>query len=185
MGNLFFRKNDDLRFFVCLYFGSVAKNSAVDMIGFSPTPTLILRTCGLPTPMFRVALGLRRINFPTCSFVQANVPSGLAGRSFQPAIPSSDICQRIGALPGLKDLGITTNGLVLEKKLPALQAAGVNQLNVSLDTLVPEKFEFITRRKGLLTTYSMLAAEGCSSRASADSCSRARARRGRRTRTTR
>jgi cyclic pyranopterin phosphate synthase len=59
-----------------------------------------------------------------------------------------DICQRIGALPGLKDLGITTNGLVLEKKLPGLQAAGVNQLNVSLDTLVPEKFEFITRRKG-------------------------------------
>ena len=59
-----------------------------------------------------------------------------------------EICQRIGALPGLNDLGITTNGLVLEKKLPELQAAGVNQLNVSLDTLVPEKFEFITRRKG-------------------------------------
>jgi uncharacterized radical SAM superfamily Fe-S cluster-containing enzyme len=59
-----------------------------------------------------------------------------------------EICQRIGALPGLKDLGITTNGLVLEKKLADLQAAGVNQLNVSLDTLVPEKFEFITRRKG-------------------------------------
>ena len=59
-----------------------------------------------------------------------------------------EICQRIGALPGLNDLGITTNGLVLEKKLPELQAAGVNQLNVGLDTLVPEKFEFITRRKG-------------------------------------
>ena len=59
-----------------------------------------------------------------------------------------EICQRIGALPGLKDLGITTNGLVLEKKLPDLQAAGVNQLNVSLDTLISEKFEFITRRKG-------------------------------------
>jgi|EP01043_Picozoa_sp_COSAG02_P016795 uncharacterized radical SAM superfamily Fe-S cluster-containing enzyme len=69
-----------------------------------------------------------------------------------------DICQRIGALPGLKDLGITTNGLVLEKKLPALQAAGVNQLNVSLDTLVPEKFEFITRRKGFSRVVSAIEA---------------------------
>ena len=33
-------------------------------------------------------------------------------------------------------------------RIDMLQAAGVNQLNVSLDTLVPEKFEFITRRKG-------------------------------------
>jgi cyclic pyranopterin phosphate synthase len=29
-----------------------------------------------------------------------------------------------------------------------LQAAGLNQLNISLDTLVPAKFEFLTRRKG-------------------------------------
>lgn len=37
---------------------------------------------------------------------------------------------------------------MLQRKLPALQAAGVTLLNVSLDTLVPAKFEFITRRKG-------------------------------------
>ena len=34
------------------------------------------------------------------------------------------------------------------RKLKALQNAGLNALNISLDTLVPAKFEFITRRKG-------------------------------------
>ena len=58
------------------------------------------------------------------------------------------ICKEIGRLPGLKDLAITTNGLTLQRKLPALQAAGVTVFNISLDTLVPAKFEFITRRKG-------------------------------------
>lgn len=43
---------------------------------------------------------------------------------------------------------MTTNGLLLSRKLPALKAAGLDMLNISLDTLVPAKFEFITRRKG-------------------------------------
>lgn len=51
-------------------------------------------------------------------------------------------------LKGLKTLAMTTNGLLLSRKLPSLKAAGLNLLNVSLDTLVPAKFEFITRRKG-------------------------------------
>jgi cyclic pyranopterin phosphate synthase len=49
---------------------------------------------------------------------------------------------------GLKKIGITTNGITLSKKLPDLQAAGLDQINISLDTLVPAKFEFITRRRG-------------------------------------
>lgn len=51
-------------------------------------------------------------------------------------------------LNGVKTLAMTTNGLLLSRKLPALQEAGINLLNVSLDTLVSAKFEFITRRKG-------------------------------------
>ena len=43
---------------------------------------------------------------------------------------------------------MTTNGITLAKKLASLKTAGLNQLNISLDTLVPAKFEFITRRKG-------------------------------------
>lgn len=43
---------------------------------------------------------------------------------------------------------MTTNGLVLSKKLEKFQKAGLNALNISLDTLDPAKFIQITRRKG-------------------------------------
>ncbi|CAK8680214.1 unnamed protein product [Clavelina lepadiformis] len=48
----------------------------------------------------------------------------------------------------LKTIGITTNAIVLAKKLPALKEAGLDSINVSLDTLNPLRFELITRRKG-------------------------------------
>eukprot|EP00252_Welwitschia_mirabilis_P010343 TRINITY_DN23555_c0_g1_i1.p1 TRINITY_DN23555_c0_g1~~TRINITY_DN23555_c0_g1_i1.p1 ORF type:complete len:436 (+),score=68.01 TRINITY_DN23555_c0_g1_i1:100-1407(+) len=60
-----------------------------------------------------------------------------------------DICNELTRLKGLKTLAMTTNGLVLTKKLTPLKAAGLNALNISLDTLAPAKFEFLTRRKGL------------------------------------
>uniref|UniRef100_A0ACD5ZYK7 Uncharacterized protein n=1 Tax=Avena sativa TaxID=4498 RepID=A0ACD5ZYK7_AVESA len=59
-----------------------------------------------------------------------------------------DICLRLSGLKGLKTLAMTTNGIVLSKKLPRLKECGLNALNISLDTLVPAKFEFMTRRKG-------------------------------------
>ena len=49
---------------------------------------------------------------------------------------------------GLETIAMTTNGVTLARKLPALKDAGLNLLNISLDTLIPAKFEFITRRKG-------------------------------------
>nr|CAB3263893.1 cyclic pyranopterin monophosphate synthase, mitochondrial-like [Phallusia mammillata] len=48
----------------------------------------------------------------------------------------------------LKSIGMTTNGLTLPRKLPALQEAGLDSLNISLDTLNPVKFELITRHRG-------------------------------------
>ncbi|KAL3681799.1 hypothetical protein R1sor_024755 [Riccia sorocarpa] len=68
----------------------------------------------------------------------------------EPTVRSNieDICQELSSLPGLKFLAMTTNGLVLARKLPRLRAAGLNQLNISLDTLVPAKFELLTRRRG-------------------------------------
>ncbi|PRP73762.1 molybdenum cofactor synthesis 1 [Planoprotostelium fungivorum] len=59
-----------------------------------------------------------------------------------------DICERLGALPGLKHLGMTTNGLTLPRKIGDLHRVGVNLLNISLDTLKADKFTFITRRLG-------------------------------------
>lgn len=57
-----------------------------------------------------------------------------------------DIVRRLKQLPGLETVAMTTNGLTLARKLPALKDAGLNALNISLDTLVPEKFEFVSRR---------------------------------------
>ncbi len=62
------------------------------------------------------------------------------------------IAEAIGQLEGLETLALTTNGLLLPKKFDRLQAAGVNLINISLDTLRPERFEAVTRRKGFALT---------------------------------
>lgn len=59
-----------------------------------------------------------------------------------------EICLQLSNLKGLKTLAMTTNGIVLAKKFPKLKECGLNLVNISLDTLVPAKFEFMTRRKG-------------------------------------
>ncbi|KAK9123156.1 hypothetical protein Sjap_012758 [Stephania japonica] len=59
-----------------------------------------------------------------------------------------DICLELSNLKGLKTLAMTTNGITLWKKLPKLKECGLTSVNISLDTLVPAKFEFMTRRKG-------------------------------------
>ncbi|KAF6146961.1 hypothetical protein GIB67_036680 [Kingdonia uniflora] len=59
-----------------------------------------------------------------------------------------DICLQLSNLKGLKTLAMTTNGITLAKRLPKFKECGLNLLNISLDTLVPAKFEFLTRRKG-------------------------------------
>ncbi|XP_058255882.1 molybdenum cofactor biosynthesis protein 1 isoform X2 [Hemibagrus wyckioides] len=58
------------------------------------------------------------------------------------------IIAELRKLEGLKTIAVTTNGMNLARLLPGLKKAGVNLLNVSLDSLVPAKFEFIVRRKG-------------------------------------
>lgn len=59
------------------------------------------------------------------------------------------IAEELGALPGLQTLAITTNALLLKRKLRRLKKAGLNLINISLDTLRPDRFKQITRRDGL------------------------------------
>ncbi|XP_054000846.1 molybdenum cofactor biosynthesis protein 1 isoform X1 [Hylaeus anthracinus] len=59
-----------------------------------------------------------------------------------------DIIAGLKQLPGLKEVAITTNGLTLSRQLPALQRAGLDAINISLDTLKESRFEHFTRRKG-------------------------------------
>ncbi|KAJ2406711.1 GTP 3',8-cyclase, mitochondrial, partial [Coemansia sp. RSA 2531] len=49
---------------------------------------------------------------------------------------------------GLRKIAMTTNGIALRRKLPLLREAGLDGLNISLDTRDPLKFEVFTRRRG-------------------------------------
>jgi len=55
------------------------------------------------------------------------------------------LIERLGALPGLENLVLTTNGSQLDRFAAPLRAAGVKRINISLDTLNPERFRKITR----------------------------------------
>ncbi len=56
--------------------------------------------------------------------------------------------------PRVRELALTTNGVLLEENAVALRAAGLQRLNVSLDTLRPERFAELTRRDALAAVLS-------------------------------
>ena len=55
------------------------------------------------------------------------------------------ICRRAAAVEGIKEICLTTNGILLPQMAKDLKEAGVKRLNLSLDTLDPEKYAYITR----------------------------------------
>ena len=59
------------------------------------------------------------------------------------------LAKEIHDLPGITEVGITTNAIALPDKFEGILASGINNINISLDTLNPVKFEKITRRPGL------------------------------------
>ena len=59
-----------------------------------------------------------------------------------------EIASNIKKVPGINHLAITTNGLLLHRHLPGLLQAGLNSMNLSLDSLVPAKFAFIAKVDG-------------------------------------
>ncbi len=52
---------------------------------------------------------------------------------------------KIAGLPGLRGLSLTTNGVLLAEKARALSQAGLGRVNLSLDTLNPEKYKLLTQ----------------------------------------
>ncbi|KAJ3046105.1 Molybdenum cofactor synthesis protein 1 [Rhizophlyctis rosea] len=67
---------------------------------------------------------------------------------------------------GLEGIGMTSNGVALKRKLSALRENGLDNLNISLDTLDKFKFELMTRRKGfehVMESINMAVAMGFSS----------------------
>ena len=55
------------------------------------------------------------------------------------------ICRRVAAVAGIKEVCLTTNGILLPELARPLKEAGVKRLNVSLDTLDADKYAYITR----------------------------------------
>lgn len=56
------------------------------------------------------------------------------------------LCEKCAAVPGIREVCVTTNGTLLPELAKPLRAAGVQRLNISLDTLNAEKYAYITRR---------------------------------------
>ena len=68
------------------------------------------------------------------------------------------LIERLGALPGLDNLVMTSNGSQLDRFAPALKAAGVRRINISLDTLKADRFKAITRIGDLAKVLNGIAA---------------------------
>ena len=55
------------------------------------------------------------------------------------------ICEHTASVKGIEEVCLTTNGILLPQYAKALRDVGVSRLNISLDTLMPEKYAYITR----------------------------------------
>ena len=55
------------------------------------------------------------------------------------------ICRRASRVPGIRELCLTTNGILLPELAKPLKEAGVKRVNISLDTLDPDRYRYISR----------------------------------------
>ncbi len=69
-----------------------------------------------------------------------------------------NFCAMLSALDGLQELCLTTNGVLLPAMAEDLHSAGVSRLNVSLDTLRPARYAYITRTGSLQDAFAGLEA---------------------------
>jgi len=60
-----------------------------------------------------------------------------------------ELVRLLAARPALRDLALTTNGILLREQAADLRRAGLHRVTVSLDTLRPERFQALTRRDAL------------------------------------
>lgn len=56
-----------------------------------------------------------------------------------------DLVAMLANVPGIRDFGLTTNGILLEKFAPILKKAGLHRVNISLDAIDPVRYSALTR----------------------------------------
>jgi cyclic pyranopterin phosphate synthase len=66
----------------------------------------------------------------------------------------SSLVAQLSAIPGVDDLAMTTNGIFLAKYAAELKQAGLMRINISMDTVDPEKFRQITRGGDITEVFS-------------------------------
>jgi cyclic pyranopterin phosphate synthase len=59
-----------------------------------------------------------------------------------------ELARMIAAVPGIEDLSLSTNAVLLEEHGEALRGAGINRINISLDSLRPDRIDALSRRPG-------------------------------------
>jgi cyclic pyranopterin phosphate synthase len=87
-------------------------------------------------------------------FVRAAVPLGISKVRLTGGEPLlrrnlPQLVENLIAIPGINDIALTTNAVLLEKHAAALYVAGLRRLNIHLDTLDRSRFSTITRRDDL------------------------------------
>lgn len=65
-----------------------------------------------------------------------------------------EFLEKLGRIKGLSDLSLTTNGVFLRENIHRIKAAGINRINISLDTLDRRKFEDITGQDAFHQVWS-------------------------------
>ena len=71
----------------------------------------------------------------------------------------SELTTRLARLPGITDLSLSSNAVQMERHAQALFDSGVRRLNISLDTLKPERFKAITQGKLDKVIHGLMAAK--------------------------
>ena len=66
------------------------------------------------------------------------------------------LVKSMNTIPGIEDIGITTNGLLLKKYAEVFAAAGLKRVNVSLDSLQPDRYREITRGGDIRQVFAFL-----------------------------
>lgn len=70
----------------------------------------------------------------------------------------ADLVRLLVKIPGIEDIALTTNGILLAEQAAELKAAGLRRVNISLDSLQEEVFQRISRRPGLDRVLAGIAA---------------------------
>ena len=113
----------NLRCVYCMPSDGVSLMSHGDVLNYEEIYTVVLAATELGINKVRLTGG------------EPLIRSGLPG-----------LIQMLAQIDAVNDISLTTNGLLLSRYAAELKQAGLQRVNVSLDTLKPDKFEFITRR---------------------------------------